>query len=105
MERDVIGFDLFGAPVYEGDLDEPAEAPEGLSAGRKLTLRLRELSDQGINPLTGEGDGPKGRTCGDCKHRISVLWHDRTYPKCELGPATHGPQTDVRAYWPACTRF
>ncbi len=29
----------------------------------------------------------------------------RTFPKCDLGPATAGPKTDVRANWPACHRY
>lgn len=31
--------------------------------------------------------------------------HTPNYPKCEVGPQTHGPKTDVRAWWPACPRF
>lgn len=45
--------------------------------------------------------GPDGATCGACKFRHGKM----RYPKCELGPATRGPATDVRAYWPACHRF
>ena len=105
---DVIGFDLLGDPVRPGDLDDP----DTMSADRKLTRKLRGLADQGLNPLTGEA-GPEGRTCGECVHRTCgecvhrVLWpwHGRPYPKCELGPVSHGRKTDVRTWWPACPRF
>lgn len=93
-------FDLFGDPIP----DEPEPEPDTRSYGRRLTERLRDLADQGINPLVGT-TGPAGKTCGDCIHRKVHGHHDRTYPKCDLGPDTHGPKTDVRRYWPACHRF
>ena len=45
-----------------------------------------------------------GRTCGTCTHRILRGRHS-TYPKCDRGPITNGAATDVRAWWPACTRW
>ena len=104
--------DLFGDPILPepADLnvrpktDEERAAANPHSYGRRLTEKLRELAEQGINPLTGTRE-PEGQTCGDCIHRRVLGYHNRSYPKCDLGPASHGPKTDVRRYWPACHRF
>lgn len=107
-------FDLFGDPIEDNALDlvplAPKPADENVtrigppSYGRRLTERLRNLADAGINPLTGTR-GPDDQTCGDCIHRQLVGGHSKAYPKCDLGPRTAGPKTDVRKYWPACHRF
>jgi hypothetical protein len=90
--------DLFGDPITE-----PEPIPEK-SAGQKLTERLRAISDSGVNPLLGT-TGPEGETCGTCVFRKLYGGHAKSYPKCELGPQTSGPKTDVRRYWPACHRW
>lgn len=104
-------FDLFGDPIP--DVTEvplaPVPADEATrigppSYGRRLTEKLRATAELGINPLVNTR-GPEGQTCGDCAHRQVLRYHDGSYPKCDLGPATHGPKTDVRRYWPACHRF
>ena len=87
--------DLFGDPV---------EPPARLSAGRRLTARQRQLAERGVNPLTGL-QGPAGRTCGECAHRLLQRHHDKSFAKCEVGPQSRGPATDVRAFWPACPKF
>jgi hypothetical protein len=83
----------------------PGRPVEKLSPDRRRTLRQRAAVDRGVHPLTGGRARPDLGTCGDCVHRFVVPWHDRSYPKCDLGPRTHGPGTDVRAWWPACDRF
>ena len=59
---------------------------------------------EGINPLTGRR-GPEGATCGTCTHRVIYTNNRKQYPKCDIGPVSHGPKTDVRAYWPACPNY
>lgn len=106
-------YDLFGDPIPDppdpGITVRPATAAEKAdlnppSYGRRLTEKLRELAAQGINPLVNTR-GPDGHTCGDCIHRQPHGGHAKTYPKCNLGPRTNGPKTDVRANWPACHRW
>ena len=61
-----------------------------------------------------------GLRCGDCRFRVVLGWHARSYPKCivgytELDPSkkfpgdpprmSHGGGTDVRKWWPACPDF
>lgn len=115
MSGAVNGYDLdlFGEPI----LDEAAQFDVGVrpateeekramnphSYGRRLTERLRALAEQGINPLVGTR-GPDGQTCGDCIHRKYFCGGAKSYPKCDLGPITSGPKTDVRKNWPACHR-
>lgn len=79
---------------------EPGPEPATLSAGRRLTLRQRADVDAGRHPLT-RGPLAASGTCGTCVHRTHNY---RSYPKCDLGPVSRGPATDVRAWWPACER-
>ena len=102
-------FDLFGNPAREVfDVPirpaEPGEDVFARSYGRRLTEKLRAQAEMGVNPLVGTR-GPEGGTCGDCAHRQIIPYHNGSYPKCDLGPATHGAKTDVRRYWPACHRY
>ena len=90
--------DLFGQPV-----DPPAEPAAPLSADRRRTAAQHQLIADGWHPLTRDRARPDLGTCGDCKHREGV--GRRSFPKCALGPRTKGPGTDVRASWPACSRF
>lgn len=83
----------------------PPDERAHLSYGRRLTLRQRADVERGVHPLTKTPARPDLGTCGDCCHRRSERKGDGRYPKCDLGPRTHGPATDVRAWWPACDRF
>lgn len=58
--------------------------------------RLRDMHD-------AYGRDPQ-HTCGQCKHCIAVRFA-RTYYKCDLTRMTHGPGTDWRLGWEACTKF
>ena len=94
--------DLFPEP----DLQLPGtplvlQPPAETSADRRRTARQHTLVELGWHPLTRGRAYPEAGTCGDCPHRQSA---GRSYPKCDLGPATKGPGTDVRAWWPACHR-
>lgn len=86
---------------------EPVSQPEmeDLSADRRRTARQRQLIADGWHPLTRDRARPDLGTCGTCVHRQLVGHHGRSYPKCDVGPVTHGSATDVRAWWPACSRF
>jgi hypothetical protein len=111
-------------PLFDG-YEPPALASrdESLSAGQRLTARQLENVRAGVHPLTrgrlhpeasreASRDDPKGQpfTCGTCPLRRS--WGAHGYPKCELSTPgrgflylTHGPATDVRAWWPACESY
>jgi hypothetical protein len=106
----------------------PAPAPvEPISADRRRTERQQEALAAGWHPLCAAGykirlhaDAPTDRLdrtapglrCGTCRFREVQGHHNRSYGKC-LWPAeprpktgypriTHGPGTDIRAWWPAC---
>ena len=53
------------------------------------------------------GSGPKGKTCRDCKHYRRFQSHVLWVRKCGLMEAvwTHGPGTDIKAGWAACSEF
>ena len=46
-------------------------------------------------------------TCGTCAHkeRHTGNAEKRVYLKCALGPKSFGGATDIRARWPACSRW
>lgn len=117
-------------PPYIGPLGEP------LSADRRRTQRQREQIDAGTHPLMGGPLHPMAApevcspdaarnapyTCGSCRFRELMRWHDRAYPKClrdlyradqdgaamvtrsveSITNLSHGAATDCRGWWPAC---
>lgn len=74
---------------------------------RSLTPRERKgLKKGGPQPrghVAPPGTGPKGETCGSCKHLFRNQM-SKTYLKCGLARAkwTGGGGSDVRAKHPAC---
>lgn len=74
------------------------------SADRRRTARQRAQVELGVHPLAGTRLRPDLGTCGDCPMRELRSSGGRVYPKCKLGPDSNGAATDVRAWWPACTR-
>jgi hypothetical protein len=94
-------------PAEKLPADIPAEPK--LSADRRRTLRQRADVERGRNPLTRRPiRQPPGETCGSCRHREIFGHHNRTYPKCTVNDGvreTHGPASDVRAWWPACQEW
>lgn len=86
--------------LFELTLDP---APPPLSADARRTKRQHDLVDGGWHPLTRDRARPDLGTCGTCVHRRPT--QQGSYPKCGLGPINKGPGTDVRAHWPACSRF
>lgn len=97
----------------------PEPQPEQSTADRRRAALERRRAkvaahiERGFHPLLLDGphmpllgvdrDGA-GHTCGDCVHRV-LKRLGGTYPKCDLGPVTGGPATDVLARWPACYRW
>lgn len=62
-------------------------------------------------PRTDDTTVP-GPRCGTCLHRLTLLHHDDSYPKCTLpdaagrmSRATHSEASDCRAWWPACGSY
>jgi hypothetical protein len=51
------------------------------------------------------GAGPAGKICKSCVRFQSDDYHGVTYHKCELRGMTHGPGTDHRVKWPACSKY
>lgn len=97
-------------PLFPGyEPPAPVDEPE-VSPGRRLTLRIAAQVAAGVHPLMQgplhpdasretTAAQPVGLCCGSCSRRSSNGWG---YPKCSAGPQSHGPATDVRAWWPAC---
>lgn len=52
------------------------------------------------------GTGPQGETCGSCRHRV-VRQLGKGYQKCQLKLKhwTHGAGTDIKVYFPACSKW
>ena len=106
-------------PLFDGY--EPAVPPASdLSPGQRLTQRQAGLVAMGIHPLTRRHLHPDADptrtsaspqdgtpTCGTCVHRELLDYHNKRYPKCLLNAdkVTHGPASDVRAWWPGCLDF
>lgn len=113
-------------PGYEPEVREP------LSVDRRRTLRQAEAIAAGRHPLTGgplhslastarDAASPKDDpfTCGSCRWRKVVGYHDYRYPKClfpgsmsaeqyetQVPPrVSHSASSDVRAWWPACRDY
>lgn len=64
-----------------------------------LQIQLRVHPDAPGNPRNREAPGPR---CGSCCYR-----EPGQFPKCTFSQKriTHGPGTDVRGWWPACTDY
>jgi hypothetical protein len=100
--------------LFEGYPDPPApDPPVELTSHekRRRTIENRRARwaaaiAAGKHPLNGRPllDASLGHTCGDCVHRF-LRPLGRPYPKCDLGPLTGGPATDVQARWPACVAW
>jgi hypothetical protein len=94
---------LFEVPA---DVVRVTESVVKLSADRRRTLRQARTLAQGFHPLGGRlhlqaapavDRKAEGRRCGGC-----VNFRPGRFAKCGLGPITHGPATDCRAWWPGC---
>ena len=102
---DLGSSDLFGGAFADPPAPEPQ--PDD-SYGVRLTKRQKADVTLGIHPLTGTALRDDAETCGTCRFRDpDGHRHAKSYPKCmhPNSPRTGGPKTDVRAWWPACTRW
>jgi hypothetical protein len=111
-------------------LREPPPIPApAVPRGERQRARFRGAIAVGMHPLSltvspylrlhpdaQREIGGTGPRCGGCRFRVSVGGHARSFPKC-MWPEpdlrrrvnrdrfTHGPATDCRASWPACTDY
>lgn len=116
------------ATLFALDFVEPSAVPS-LSPDQRRTQRQAECLARGHHPLTAalgvhlplhpnpapadDREAP-GRRCGNCAYRRTWHQRNRSYPKCwfstdhagqfveDYERITHGPGTDVRAWWPGC---
>ena len=75
------------------------------SADRRRTMRQQIDIEQGRHPATKMPLAENGETCGSCGNSERLAYHTRGYWKCRLMPDTHGPGSDIRLKWPACTKW
>lgn len=80
-------------------------APGGSSADARRTVVRETLISAGVHPTTGLLLAGNGETCGTCDYATLLDYHSRGYWKCTAVPLTHGPASDVRKRWPACTKW
>lgn len=118
---------LFDVEPYYVPAPEPAVK---LSTDARRTQRQLEALAGGWHPLSAAGyrirlhvgapvdrldrDAP-GLRCGGCAFRELAGHHNRSYGKCFFPGGerprtgwpriTHGPGTDIRAWWPACVDY
>ena len=57
------------------------------------------------NPMVVKFGLTEGKTCGECKHLITVKEFTKKYFKCPLRGNTRSTATDHRKGWDACKRF
>lgn len=71
------------------------------------TARRRRRRGEPNGFASPPGSGPKGESCGTCRHYCSVQGGARAYPKCGLlrHRWTNGPGTDIRKSAPACRHW
>lgn len=98
-------------PQAERDRLAPETEQEKRHRRRRQTIENRRARQfdaitRGVHPLNGRPllDALERHTCGDCAHRF-LKRLAKPYPKCDLGPLTGGPGTDVLASWPACEKW
>ncbi|MDI1288690.1 MAG: hypothetical protein PSX37_01905 [bacterium] len=92
-------------------------APEQKSAGVRLTEKREDFIRRGFHPLANlmpglmlRPDAPRekaapGPRCGSCQHRVQVGSGNRDYWKCGFYRSSGSAQSDLRLWWPACTRY
>lgn len=95
MIRDMFGNEL---TLEQAIAAKRKHAPKD----RSTLIILRQQA--GLHPHRGDKLGPAGETCGSCKHHKTRTFAKR-YHKCDLGPDSFGPATDVRLRWPACDKW
>lgn len=108
---------LFDTTPYEVPTLPTADELDGLGKDARATLRNKALiTDQGINPGTrlplhpaaSRDRGGPGPRCGDCTHLYVKHAGNSRFLKCDqtnVRADVHHDGPDMRAWWPACTRY
>lgn len=115
---------LFDPPeedAHNAALRAERERYEAMGQDAKRTYRNNLMLERGQHPTTKRpllrslpederivkalAGVPPDATCRQCAHCSSSAYHGRSYVKCWAVPLTHGPGSDTRAKWPACTKF
>jgi len=98
------------------------EAYKQLGADARRTIRNNRMIEAGQHPTTKRpllralpedertlkvlAGVSLDATCGDCRHCETVrIPSGRSFVKCKAVEQTHGPGSDTRKKWPACSRF
>lgn len=83
--------------------DTPLRDPLGKREGKQQGPRGGNKYTRPRGYVSPPGSGPKGETCGTCKHCV----HERRWKKCELARNmwTGGRATDILARAPACAKW
>lgn len=87
-----MNIDLFGEPI--------TALPPLVATGEK---KRHTTKPKGYPALPGSG--PAGQTCKTCDNYTRVGGHAKAFRKCLVirHRWTHGPGTDIKASWPACS--
>lgn len=111
--------DVLRARIAEAEAEKDRYRALGQDA--KLTYRRNAMLDRGQHPTTKRpllrslpeaerivkalAGVPADATCGDCRFCFTDGYHNRSFVKCGAVVQTHGPGSDTRKKWPACTKF
>lgn len=114
--------------VITGPVIEVPEIPDGISSGRRRTLKRLVMLELGKHPVTQvplhpqapedasrKDRYPRDFTCGTCEHRfmweyLGTSWGDGPkyyrHPKCDLlKNVSKSSTTDVARWLPACLMY
>lgn len=108
-------------PLFDAPAPQPRSKAKPLQVMR---TRQSQCMRHGAHPLTAalgrtiplhadaapqDDRDADGLRCGGCLHRTPVRADTaKSFPKCAVDARTrmtHGPGTDVRAWWPACESY
>jgi hypothetical protein len=126
---DDVLFDDTGLQVTPDATERTAGERLRFRQAARITAGMHPLSLQRPIPLhpdaprdAAKDDGGTYPRCGTCRFRWTVGGGAQSYPKCTFGRVSryltadrllvtpgpresHGPATDVRAWWPACIDY
>ena len=79
--------DLKHPDLFGGETKIP-EKPRGWVQQRKRDIAYREQANS----------EDRTKCCKNCKHRITIKFHNRNYHKCALIGVSRSAATDIRLY-------
>ena len=119
--HDLALFEPSEADAHNAALRAEKERYEAMGKDAQRTYRNNLSIERGIHPTTGRtllrampederivrslAGVPLDATCADCRFCESISYHSRSFVKCKAVVLTHGPGSDTRKKWPACTKF